>query len=174
MVLRRRPRAPVPPPPELWQQRFDSALRLIGEHVSDPSILRRVSDLEVSLVTADADRRRLEATLAQLDTERATRELKAALRRNLESPSPANEALVDSLKRRHESIHALQDRIELLERSVDQTIADLEILAASTVELALRPGAGGGDRLGEHDAVIADLQRDLEVLEQVHRDLADR
>lgn len=164
----------MPPPPELWQQRFDSAHRLIAEHVSDPSILRRVSDLEVSLVTADADRRRLETTLAELDTERATRELKAALRRNLDSPSPANQALVDSLQRRHESMHALLDRVELLHRSVEQAIADLEILAASTVELALRPGPGGGDRFGRHDAVIADLQRDLEILEQVHRDLADR
>lgn len=170
MVLRRRPADPVPPPPERWQQRFDSAHRLIGEHLTDPSILRRVGDLEASLVTAETDRRRLEQALAQLDPERATRELKDALRRNFESPSASNQALVDSLQRRHESMHALKDRIEFLRRSVEQAVADTEILAASTVELALRSGAGDG----AHEAVIADLQRDLEILEQVHRELADR
>lgn len=172
MVLRRRPTEPVPPPPGLWQQRFDSARRLIGEHLTDPSILRRVGDLESSLATAEADRRGLESALAQLEPERATRELKEALRRNFESPSAANEAVVDSLQRRHESLHALQDRIEVLRRSVEQTIADLEILAASAVELAL--SSAGSPPGARHDAVVADLQRDLEILEQVHRELADR
>ncbi|NNE96733.1 MAG: hypothetical protein HKN24_11970 [Acidimicrobiales bacterium] len=161
-------RSQDPPPPRQWQGRLGSALALARQNVSDPGILRRLEDVEGALWNADRDRLALIGTLDGLQPERASRELKDALRENFENPSEANLSLAESLQLRHESINALKDRIEELERTIDKTTADVEALAASSAQLALRPGnsAAGVEQMMHH------LTHDLEVLSNVHEQLA--
>ncbi len=160
---------PAPPPPTRWQARLNASMVLVRQHVTDPVILRRLGEIEGALWTADADRKRLEETLVQLQPERANRELKDALRRDFEDPSAANASLAQSLQRRHEGIHGLQDRIEQLERSIEETIADVEVLAASSAQLRLNNAVSGA----ESDRLMDHLNEDLRILSKVHEDLVD-
>ena len=160
----------VPPPPRQWQIRLNTALELVRRNVTDPGILGQLDDVESAVWTADRDRIQLVETLTGLHPERASRELKEALRRNFESPSEANKSLAHSLRMRHQSINALQDRIEELDRTIDKTIADVEALAASSAQLALRPTTSPG----RADEMMKHLAHDLEILSQVHNDLARR
>jgi len=161
-------RGQEPPPPRQWQGRLGSALALARRNVSDPGILRRLEEIEGALWTADRDRLALIDTLNGLRPERASRELKDALRESFENPSQANRSLAESLQLRHESINALRDRIEELDRTIDKTTADVEVLAASSAQLALRPGtpASGVEQMMQH------LTEDLEILSSVHEQLA--
>lgn len=158
----------VPPPPRQWQVRLNNALELVRRNVTDPGILRQLDDVEGAVWTADRDRIALTDTLAGLQPERAGRELKDALRQSFENPSEANTSLAQSLQLRHQSINALQDRIEELDRTIDKTTADVEALAASSAQLALRPTTSPALA----DEMMKHLAHDLEVLSQVHDDLA--
>ena len=160
-------RAQEPPPPRHWQGRLGSALALARQNVSDPGILRRLEEVEGALWNADRDRLALIETLNGLNPERASRELKDALRESFKNPSDANRSLAESLQLRHESINALQDRIEELDRTIDKTTADVEVLAASSARLALRPGSATGV-----EQMMQDLTEDLEILSSVHEQLA--
>lgn len=162
MILRRTSKAEPP-----WRARFDRARSLIRDHDSDAGLADRLDAVEAALVEATADQQRLTASIAQLDPERAGRELKDALRNRSRRPGSATDALIETLQRRYRTIHALQDRLEEIETHIDATVVDLESLAARLVELQV---TGGRQRDELHD----DLQRlhdDLTALERAHAEL---
>ena len=125
-------------------------------------IEHQLAAVERSLVEADADRANLEQAVAGLDPERVTGELKAALR------APAvDQSLIDSLRRRHETVNDLLNRLDDLDRRVAVTVADLETLAA---RVSVGAVGQGGDRAQEE---LAQLELDVEALAAAHREIED-
>lgn len=162
-VFRRKTTAP---PPE-WRERFDAARRLIANQSPPPWMLERLDALDRMLVEAEGDHARLDATLVQLDLDRATRELKDALRSLGVDPSPRAQQLVDSLQARYETIHDLMNRQVSIRRTIDQAIADVDLLAVRSVELGAR-----ADRW-QLDDTVERLRVEMTALELAHQELAD-
>ena len=117
---------------------------------------------------ATADLAQLDGLIAELDPERATRELKEALRRRTRNPASVDDALIDTMRRRYETIHTLHDRRAALDARIERTIADIEALAARSVDLS--HGSAGRGALG---AELDRLHTDLTALEAAHRELDD-
>lgn len=164
-MIRRRQRDPEPS----WRPRFDAARSLVEQHGLAASAGGRLGEIERALLDAEADRARLTAAVAELAPERAAAELKHALREQQRRPSPAGEALVATLRRRHQSINDLLNQRDRLATQIETTIVDLEALAARAVELS-------ASRQGQTGAVSAELDRlhvDLTALEQAHAELRD-
>jgi DNA repair exonuclease SbcCD ATPase subunit len=166
-MFRRRP-APAAPPPPPWRLRLDASRDLIRRHAADPSIEARLDDLERILTTAVADQEKAGLAVAQLDPDRAARELKDALRRRDHTPGPALEEQISSLQRRYETIHALQDRADELDRRIETTLTDLDSLAARSVTLALTASRSPAAELAEE---LHRLHTDLTALELAHDEL---
>lgn len=161
----RRDRRAEPPPP--WKIRFDGAVRLIEQHSTDTHLRDRLRETEAALAGAVADRLRLARTIAELDPDRITAELKAALRARTDVTAP-DTPLLTSLRQRHELLHGLRDRLEQLDDRIEQTLVDLENLAAGAISLSFDvPSAGSAQ---------TDLQRlndDIAALAAAHREIAD-
>jgi hypothetical protein len=136
---------------------------MIDRNRPTAEVSHRLGAIERSLVEADADRDGLVTVLAQLDPERASADLKRALR----TPG-TSEDLVASLRRRHETVNDLLNRLGDLDQRVETTLVDLETLAARSAEVALL--ARGRDDTEEH---LARLDLDLAALAEAHRELAD-
>ena len=117
-------------------------------------------------MSATTDLVQLDELIAELDPERATRELKDALRRRQRNPASTDDALVDTMRRRYETIHALEDRRAALASRIERTVADLEALAARSIDVT--HGASGRDGLGSD---LDHLHDDLTALEAAHREL---
>ena len=128
----------------------------------------RLDAIEAALTSAESDRIRVEGALERLDPERATAELKSALRANPTRPGEPEDPTITTLRRRHEAVNGLMDRRDELERRVDATVADLEALAAQSFDLGVTNRA---------DATIEDelarLHQDLTALEQAHDEVRD-
>lgn len=127
----------------------------------------RLADLDRLLIDAEADHARIGTAVAGLDLDRATAELKAAMRSQGPSPSPDQQRLVATLQARYESIHDLINRQTSIRRSIDQALAEVDLLAVRSVELGAR-----ADRW-QLDDTVARLQIEMTALEQAHRELAD-
>jgi hypothetical protein len=127
----------------------------------------RIGTLERLLLDAESDHDRLTVALGQLDLDRATAELKSALRNQSPSPTPQEHQLVATLQARYESIHDLLNRRTALRRTIDQALVDVDLLAARSVDLGAR-----ADRW-QVDDTVERLRIDLDALEQAHRELAD-
>lgn len=138
----------APPPP--WQDRLERARSLIEQHHGDSSTLRRVDDVERSLLDSLEDQQRLRNAIAALGPEQATAELKQALRERPDPTAP-DTSLIRTLRDRHESINDLQNRLETLEQQQEATLADLDAVAAHVVEQSTsnvaRPFASELERL---------------------------
>jgi hypothetical protein len=162
-VFRRKVTAP---PPE-WRERFDAARELIASQSPPPWMIERLDALDRMLIEAESDHARLGATIVQLDLDRATRELKDALRSQSTMPSPRSQRVVDSLQARYETIHDLMNRQVSIRRTIDEALVDVDLLAVRSVELGAR-----ADRW-QVDDTVERLRLEMTALELAHRELAD-
>lgn len=105
MIRRRQP--PPPPPGAPWRQRVTTARALIAHHRPDPATETRLDHVEAALDRAHRDQSAIRAALAHLDPQRVAAELEAALR-----ASPRNDTLITTLRRRHETVHALHNQLD--------------------------------------------------------------
>lgn len=160
-------RKPTPAPQPAWRERFDRARELVVAQSPPPWMVERLDSLAALLVAAEADHARIGEAVAQLDLDRATSELKSALRSLGPAPSPEQQRLVDTLQARYESIHDLINRRTAIRRSIDQALADVDLLAARSVELGAR------DDRWRVDDTVDRLRVEMTALEQAHRELAD-
>ncbi len=166
MILRRnQPTAPEPP----WKPRVTAARRIIERQRRDDATLHaRLVTIDDALSAASDDLAQLGELIDELDPERATRELKDALRRRTRNPASVDDALIDTMRRRYETIHALEDRRSSLDARIERTVADIEALAARSIELS--HSVDGRDALGSD---LDRLHADLTALEAAHRELDD-
>lgn len=160
----RRRQSEEPSVPE-WERRVRSARSLIEAQGPPSWIAARLDTFHRGLVAAVADRDRLRASLAQLDVDRAARELKDAMRER--RSDPGHERLVESLRQRYESINRLHNRVEELDASIERALADIDVLAARSV------GLGRGEDAWRLDESMRRLDDDLTALERAHDELAD-
>jgi chromosome segregation ATPase len=164
MIRRRRPQPAASPPPP-WRGRVDAARRIIeGRRADDVATRARLDAVEEALIAATADLDELDDLIAQLDPDRATRELKDALRRRQRNPQGVDDALVATMQRRYETIHGLRDRRSALIDRIDRTVADLEGLAGRSVAIGRASRTAGDDEL-------AALNDDLAALAAAHAEL---
>ena len=160
----RRKQGPVP----VWRERVDRAMALIGEH--DDVVVGSGADLtrvKAALTDADLDITRLDEAIAKLNPGSINDELKAALR-SRPDPTAPDTPLIVSLRQRHETIHTLQNRRDDLAERVERTLADLDALAAKTVELSFVV-AGSSDGLRNE---VQGLTSDVDALMRAHQQLA--
>ena len=150
-----------------WRERFERATALVTAQSPPPWMVDRLGTLDRLLVEAEADHARIGAAVAQLDLDRATAELKAALRSLGPAPSPEQQRLADTLQARYESIHDLINKQTAIRRSIDQALADVDLIAARSVELGARDDRWRLDETAER------LRIEMTALEAAHRELAD-
>ena len=163
MVFRRRDTAsPGPRDP-----RLAAARATIVDHGADPAALDLIDEIDAAVATAREDRRRLEGSLATLDPERASAELKRALRAR-PTPMAPDTPEITALRKRYETIARLANRVEEIEIQVSETLIDAETLAAQTIVTAI-------DRTedAEFRRQLGALQRDAAALADAHRAVAD-
>ncbi len=149
-----------PPPPPAWQRRVDRARATILGNRPGDLIENQLATVQRSLSEAEGDRVHLHRTLSGLDQARVSADLKAALR----SPD-ADPALVASLRRRHETVNDLLNRLDQLDQQIEATVTDLETLAFRTSELGLRATDDAARR------EIDQLALDVKALEAAHREI---
>ena len=164
-MLRRQSQPPPPQPPELT--RLDAARERLaqgpGGSVSTDAVL---ADVRRSVAEALTDRLRLQQVLAGLDPERAAAELKAALRARARPDEPDNEH-VAALRRRHETIAAVRNRLDELTTGIERTLVDVDTLVAQSAAAAIGSlGTAGSvddhvDRLREHVSTLAEAHRQM-------------
>jgi hypothetical protein len=150
------PSAPAAAPVPVWRARVDELSGLLASAPGPAAA--SVADVVAALEAAEQDHGRLVAALATLDPDRATQELKAALREAGDRPGPEQEARIATLRRRHDSVQALANRREVLRGAIDRTVVDLEALAASAVASSMTAGDDGRDLLAELERVRIDVQ----------------
>ncbi|MEM9464306.1 MAG: hypothetical protein AAGA90_02985 [Actinomycetota bacterium] len=163
MVLRRRESdAPGPRDP-----RLAAARATIAAHGADARALTLIEEIDGAIEVARADQRKLESSLAALDPARAAAELKTALRRR-SSPTAPDTPEIQALRRRHETINRLANRVDEIEEQISRTLVDAETLAAQTIVTAI-------DRAedAEFRRQLGALQRDAALLADAHRDVAE-
>ena len=137
MVLgRRREPKPAPPP---WRGRVDRARKLILSYDDSELTELRLDEIDDALVQANQDKERLAAALSQLDPDRVAAELKEALR-SRPDPTAPDTPVITTLRRRYESVHALQDRQVALETRIEISLVDIEACAAAIIDSSLRSG----------------------------------
>lgn len=161
MILRRskEPAEPSPPVPA-WRARVDEARALIRSQGTPPWVDDRLDEVERSLAEAEEDRQRLAAAIERLEPERATSELKEALR-----SGRIEESRVAALRRRHDTVHELLNRRDALESRIDAAVVDLELLAARVLTMST---GDAEDEVGTH---LERLRDDIRALEQAHDEL---
>ncbi|HKY15541.1 MAG TPA: hypothetical protein VJM33_11510 [Microthrixaceae bacterium] len=164
----RRGRGSEPPGPE-WKQRVGQVRQIVVDHGDPATIAARLDELERALDHAEHDRAHLEQAITSLNPERVTRELKAALRERPPVPGVPDDFTVATLRRRHDAVNELVNRREELTERIGTTVADLEALAARSVELAVG-NRGVGSTL---DVELERLHRDLTALQQAHDEIRD-
>lgn len=165
-MFRRKPPAPAPTPPA-WRERFERARSLIVAQQPPPWIVDRLVELDRLLVAAEDDHDRIGRAVADLDLDRATAELKSALRSQGPAPTPEQQRLLATLQARYESIHDLMNRQAAMRRTIDQTLADIDLLAVRSVELGARA------ERWQLDETVARLGLEMTALEQARHELAD-
>lgn len=153
-------RRPTPP----WQERFAKAKELVTKHSKDPSIARRIEEVETSLLDSLEDQARLRDAIAALQPAAAAADLKDALRRR-HDPTAPDTPLIRTLRERHESISDLQNRLESLEMQQESTLVDLDTLAAHLVEASM------DDIARPFEAEVDRLRADAEILRAAHAEI---
>lgn len=166
-MLRRQSQPPPPQPPELT--RIDAAReRLAGGPGGSASTDAVLADVRRSVAEALTDRFRLEQVLVGLDPERAATELKAALRARPRPDAPDNEHIA-ALRRRHETIAAVRNRLDELTTDIERTLVDVDTLVAQSAATAI----GNLGVTGSIDDHVDRLRDDVSALTEAHRQLSD-
>jgi hypothetical protein len=160
-------RKATPTPQPAWRDRFDRARQLVVAQSPPPWMVDRLDALDALMLAAEADHTRIGTAVAGLDVDQATAELKAALRSQGPAPTPEQQRLVATLRARYESIHDLINTRAVIRRSIDQALAEVDLLAVRSVELGARA------ERWQLDDTVARLQIEMTALEQAHHELAD-
>lgn len=151
MLGRRRGPKETPPP---WKGRIDRARNLALSYDNSELTKLRLDEIEAALSQANQDKERLTDALAQLDPDRVAAELKGALR-SRPDPTAPDTPVIETLRRRYESVHTLRDRLDSLENRIEMSLIDIEACAAAIIDSSL--GAGGGAVMRSHlDALHTD------------------
>ncbi len=130
---RQRERSPV-------GQRLDEARGVIERHAPLSPALHVLDEVERSLESAVADCVRLERTIEQLNPTAATQELKVVLRQRAVVTLP-DTPRVEALRRRHDTVHGLMNRLYDLRCRMEQTLVDVDTLVAQSVTASVAPVA---------------------------------
>lgn len=162
----RRRAEPVEPEVPEWERRLRDARRTIEEQRPPAFVLVQLDELTHAITTAQGERERIEEVARRVDVEAASRELKRALRSI--DPSPEHERLVASLRARHESAHAVANRVDDLGTAIERALVDLDLLAARSVVL------GSSTESWTVDEAIGRLADDLTALERAHAEIDGR
>lgn len=166
-MFRRKTRQPPDLAPQpAWRSRVDDATRLIAAQSPPPWLVQRVAEVELALVAAEADRARLGGAVAAVGDDRATAELKAALRSAPARPTPDEASRLQLLRERHEAVHRMRNQLDALVARIERAVVDLEVLAVRAVESA----ALRGD-LSDLDGPLERLRDDLTALDLAHEEL---
>lgn len=161
-VFRRKPVAEVPE----WKQRIDEARAVIRQHRDDPALHLRLDQIEAAVAQAIDDQRQLSASIVALKPDQVSGELKAALRARRDPTAPDTE-LIAALRRRHDTVNQLTNRLESIDVSIAGAIADVEALAARSVELSF-----AGSAAMSLNAELARLSDDTTALILAHDEIA--
>ncbi|MDJ0497900.1 MAG: hypothetical protein QNJ89_08725 [Acidimicrobiia bacterium] len=145
---------------------MDRARSLIVSYDGSELTRVRLDEIESALQQANQDKERLTDAIAQLDPARVAAELKAALR-SRPDPTAADTPVITTLRRRYESVHALQDRLVALESRIEVSLVDIEACAAAIIDSSLR--AGGSAAMRPH---LDSLHADALALAAAHDEVA--
>lgn len=126
---RERERSPV-------GRRLDEARATIRRHAPASPALDVIDGVEASLEGAVGDCVRLEATIEQLNPTAATHQLKVALRQRPDVTAP-DTAEIAALRRRHDTVHELMNRLHRLRTGMDRTLVDVDTLVAQVVTASI-------------------------------------
>lgn len=155
--------ATPPPPPPLWLRHVRAARTRLAS-IGRPT--DAIDDVEQRLHEATDDRRQLAIALRELDPPGVDRALKQALRDAIRWGRDEDaDPVVMSLRKRHELVHATQDRIEDLDRRIAAAVFDVETTVARLAQLP-REGAAG-----DPDASLRALRDQAHALEAAHAEL---
>lgn len=146
-------------------QRIAAARSSIERHAPDSGALAVLDQIETDMAAARQDHTRLQATLADLDPDNATRALKDALRAR-PSPLTPDTPHVMSLRQRHHTVHALRNRLDELSADMERTLIDVDTLAAQSAAASV--GVGADAALQEQ---LRLLTADAANLEAAHREI---
>ena len=147
-------------PPEL--ERVAEARRRIREQGDPrPVVLHTLDKVEAAIEVALDDRQRVRESLDGFDATRIGAELKAALRAKPRPDAP-DDATIVSLRKRHEAVHALQNRAEEIESGIQKALVDIETLVAQAAMSNVLD-----------DGTLDDLGHWLELLDADARALTD-
>ena len=133
-----------------WRARFDAARATMAAARPSAMIESQIGAVERSLQEADGDRQTLGHAIVGIDPDRVTAELKAALR-----SGAGNDRLIASLRRRHETVNDLLNRLEQLDRA-DLGTRDRGRLGDSSLECEIHgaqsplPVSVGSDSSAPH------------------------
>lgn len=117
-------------------RRLDEARATIARHAPTSPALDVIDGVEVSLEGAVADCVRLEATIEQLNPSAATHQLKVTLRQRPDVTAP-DTAEITALRRRHDTVHDLMNRLHRLRTRMDRTLIDVDTLVAQVVTASI-------------------------------------
>jgi hypothetical protein len=171
MVFRRkRTEEPVVPPPE-WRERFDASVEIIRSRQRPAWIDERLADLEQALVTAQNDIDRVSDSIARLDPERVSRDLKQALRDDQRRLPTDTDGVADRrvtvLRERYAAVNEMMNHRRETQRRVADAVTDLELLAVQ-VERDEIGHTHGTNVLDEH---LQRLDIDLRALSMARNEL---
>ncbi len=133
------------------------------------TVLDGVDRIDLALAEAAGDLQGLENAIEQLDERAATVQLKTALRARPDPTAP-DTPLIGSLRQRRHSFHTLVNRRRALLEDVEQSLTDLDTLAARCLEHAHERRPDRFDRSALADEVQR-LDQDLAALAEAHREL---
>lgn len=133
-------------------RRLDEARATIRRHEPASPALVVLDEIERSLEGAVLDCLRLEATIEQLNPSAATRDLKVVLRQRADVTMP-DTTEVTALRRRHDTVHDLMNRLHRLRTRMDRTLVDVDTLVAQCVTASIGTHA--------HDSVLDEQIRQL-------------
>lgn len=165
-MIRRRGAQPEPTPEDA---RIEAARATVLRVAPESSALALIDDIQQAVATARADRARLREVLDGLDPDRATADLKQALR---ERPSPLDPDTphILALRRRHETVAEVRNRLDDLARRIERALVDVETLAAQTAAASIRVDGIDDDEL---DGRLRRLSDDAASLAAAHQELSD-
>ncbi len=122
--------------------------------------------VEQRLHEATNDRRQLAVALRELDPPSVDRALKRALRDAIRwGRDEDRDPVVMSLRKRHELVHATQDRIEDLDRRIAAAVFEVETTVARLAQL---PHVGGE---ATTETSLQELRDQAHALEAAHAEL---
>jgi hypothetical protein len=148
------------------QVRLDEARASIRRHNSTSPVLDVLDDVERSLESAVQDCVRLEQTIEQLNPTKATQDLKLALRMRPNANSSDSEQ-ISALRRRHDTVHALMNRLSGLRGRMDRTLIDVDTMVAQSVTAVV--ASDSYDRMLERQ--LGQLTDDAAGLTKAHQEL---